>query len=971
MNRDAAIQAWLKRNQTTKFARFVEAVRERFGEIRPGEAPKGAARSLDPQLRRWHEGQDNLEGRADADTLKQAIADVLDVPPDELFPRPAKTDPSLFPIVEFEAIGPFDPRHESPCFESPFQQSRGPGVMLPEFDEPGINWFRPQQDASAKWVHAPSGSGRSFVSHWHRHHWKSHPWDRHDPRRPAPAVFVVEKLNDLRNVSWPPSTQPMIVELASADEDLGVLRELARHSVTVLAPFPCMAVEGQGPGEFAKLYAWREFAWAPGTSWRHAFVSWVGERIQRRGLDTLLDVVAFDRWADAVDPHCRIFNTPEALLGLLQVVHDHGERRLRERFGAELAREWLSVGFERYGQATVREVWLRESAPRAIEEMVAAWWSSPQLAWNDRIPEESWAALVPAEAAGSVDEARERVLRINAQLKRKVAASKKRELEAERERLLARPSSRGDVVQSLKAARLLRPREMGTLQMTPSWIPAAIASTRLKREIAHGPDVSWGRAAVDPSRQVDVDAALDTLSWQELNGAATRILASPDATSLPFVGAIEALFLAVGRKLRHGHAVPRACDAALSGVLDHQLRLLVRRIKGGLPAPRTRGGPHEPDQAGAHFLAACWDWSFARPRPADFDGTIHPWEFPGWSVPALDEVPPALRFHEGRERHGPLAEIERDGARRLAELSLQVLRRCSGDFRGGLLNAPAFLVVAAVACALDRRPSLPAVLRRVRESALPHDLAYRWISAMAEGERNAVLDAIWDTLLDEEQGVERLLLALAPVHHENLILETMNGRVSVPLSSLDEMLRARLPVEALRERIAGDGGWDDRRVAALIARVPDAYRLDLVQSLVDIACRPEASTYLVHALADVGIARPHEMVNVLMSLAENSPAAHRVVGTLWQIAPTQTLARATAAWRERGATNPWIDWMPVANLGAALAVFEAAPARPLSPSVRDWLARQLPGAGPLAERVWALMERDRTLSLSFGESSSE
>jgi len=957
MDREALIQGWMER-QKENFAGFVRAVRGRFGEISAGQSPQGKESSLDPQLRRWCAGHDNLDGRGDADELKQSIADVLEVPKERLFPAPTRSDPSLFPIAEFELIGPFDPKYEAPCFESALRQSDGPRALFAGRDDAEINWFRPEE-ASAKWVHAPAGTGRSFVAHWHQHRWKTHLWNRDDPGRFPPAVFVVQGLDDLREIAWPPSTQPMIVDLATASGDLQVLRALARHGAMVIAPFPCPVVED--PGELASLYAWREFEWAPGVAWRRAFIGWVGERVARRDVETLLDTSAVSNWLDAVDSHVRIFNTPETLLGILRFAHEHGEKRLQGRFGADLARDWLAAGFEGYGGTTVREVWLREAAPRAIEMMIAAWWSDPRLAWNDRIRVEDWETLVPADATGSADEAREEALRVAAQLRRKVTKPKRRELEKEHDRWLARPPGRGDVVRALAAARILRGRETGMLQLAPSWIPAAFVFTQLGREINRGSVSSWGRAAIDPSRQADVDAALDRLSWESLSKVIARVLDTFEVRSLPLVGAIEALFLAVGRKLRRGYAVPAACEEALDRLLAHQLPLLVIRVTSGLPAPRTRGGPHEPQQAGAHFLAACWDWSFARPRPVGFDALIHPWEFPGWSTPDLEALPAALRFHEGKGLRGPLAEIEWDGARRLAELSLRALKRCSGDFPHGELNGPSYLTVAAVALAHERRASLLAVLKKVRDGELPHDLAARWISETPEEERAAMLDAIWEALLGEGKTVEKLVLALAPAHRASRMREALTGRPSVPLSALDEMLRDRSPIEALCERAAADGGWNEERVALLVARAPDAFRMQLLQPLVDLARRPGAPRDLVDGLAVVGLARPEEMIDLLMVIAEDKRAAHRVVGTLWRIAPELIGSRAAEAWREHGATNPWIDWMPPENLGPALAVFESAPERSLSLGVRNWLARQLPAAGPLAERVWALLERDHKM----------
>ena len=98
---------------------------------------------------------------------------------------------------------------------------------------------------------------------------------------------------------------------------------------------------------------------------------------------------------------------------------------------------------------------------------------------------------------------------------------------------------------------------------------------------------------------------------------------------------------------------------------------------------------------------------------------------------------------------------------------------------------------------------------------------------------------------------------------------------------------------------------------------------------------------------------------MLVEIASDRHVAHDVVPALWDWRPDSLREWAEVAWRERDSTEPWITYMPRHRLGSVLEVFEAVPERRLSSSLLRWLSRTLPGAGPLADRIWALLEREQ------------
>lgn len=953
MDHRAHVDAWMKQGKET-FAGFARAVRERFKEMNHGSDPRGKPRSFDPQMRRWYDGDYDFGVHPDRDALRQAIADVLEVDVEVVFPREASNDPALLPIESFALLGAFDARHEEPCI-TPALVVRHTGAAMAVTDgfrpPDRFDWLRPRHRRPA-WVHVPPGAGQSFVAHWHRHHWKHQPWDPNDPSRLPPSVHVVDKLEELDALRWPPESQLMVVEVHEAGTDDGVLTRLRQHSAMVIAPFACprpTTVDGYPNG-------WMIVEWSPDVRWRRDFVAWVAARLKRLGLDdnSLLTEKAFVTWIDAVDPRCRLFDTPEALLGLLHFAHERGESKLAQSFGPELARMVLSAQLGRHQEDTTRGRWLRESAAAVVERVIAGGWGQPQLPWGRALRSEQWASLVPGDVVGSVDGGREEAREIRAKLKRKVTAAKRKELEEKLDEVLARPASAAEVVWALRQARLLRPYGVGTLQFAPGWVAAALVRGETERMIRDGDLAKWGRLAVDPTRRHLVDAALTKLDWEVLAQVATRALhAHRDSPTLGTLGAVEAIFLAVGTKLCNVE-MPTTLRARFAGVAALQVELLVPHYPQGMPAPRTRPGVNE--TGGAAFLAAGWAWSLDLPCPDVPLPEEVAWLFPGWARPALDHLSDDLTHHEGRALRGPLADVEEDGVYRLASIAPFVLDVCPGSLPER--HTPWFLVVAAIARAVRRGwdfdplvRSLPRpwhILTRVEHEvrALPDDL------------REQTLDGIWRALLAGRSTPEDLLLGLTSPG----AISAYNGRLldwEEVLSPLDARLRARLPLDALQARIRSEALWTEERVELLLARAPRASRNALARTFLDLPKQPGVLSPAIAGVTRAALQRPDEMFDVLVDIADDPHHAHDVVPLLWRTRPELVRERAVSLWRDRGSTDPWVSWGSEDAFESVLAVFEAVPERPLTPALLPWLSRRLVEVGALADRVWALLERDR------------
>jgi hypothetical protein len=949
----ARVDTWMKQNKRT-LADFVRAVRESFRARNEGRDPSGKPRSFDPQIRRWHDGVYDFGNHPDCDAIRQAIADVLDVELAVLFPRAEGHEPAQFPIESFSLLGPFDARHDDPCFTSALviRHTGGPMAVTDGFQPlPRFDWLRPRH-RSAAWVHTPPGAGRSFVAHWHSHRWKHHAWDPNNPSALPPSVHVVDKLEDLNAHRWPPETQRMVVEVREAGGDDGVLMPLRERRAIVLAPFECpraTTVDGYPAG-------WMRVEWSPDLPWRHDYVRWVSSRLQKIGLehDSLLDEQAFVKWIDEVDPRCRLFDTPEALLGLLEFVHGHGEAALARSFGPDLARTILTAQLARHQEDSARGQWLREFATSVVERMLAAGWRHAQLSWGRALLGEQWASLVPADAVGGVDGGREEARDLRAKLKHKVSAAERKKLELRLDEVLAQPPSASEVVGAFRQARLLRPCGIGALQFVPGWIADAAARGATEGMIQNDEPEVWGRLAVDPTRRSVVDTVLTNLPWEGLARVATRAARAHHARStLGTMGALEAVFAAVGAKVC-AVDLPVALREVFADVAAQQVGLLAPHYTNGLPAPRTRPGASE--TGGASFLAACWAWSFVLPRP-DFhlsEGAV--WLFPGWARPTLDRLPDAFNHHEGRSPRGPLADVEEDGIHRLAGLAPFVLDACPGSLPEH--RTPWYFAVAAIARATRRDWDFAPLVRSLPRRRHVFARLERELRALSDDLRTETISGIWRALLSEHALPEDLLLGLTSPGE----VAAYNGRLldwDDVLSPLDAMLRANLPLVALQERIRTHPHWDEGGVELLLARAPRNVRNDLARTFLDLPTPAGVLSPGVAGVARAALQRPDEMFDVLVTIADDPHHAYSVVPLLWRTRPELVRLRAEARWREHGATERWIFWGCDEAIESVLAVFEAVPERPLTPELTSLLSRKLPEVGALADRVWNLLEREQ------------
>lgn len=938
----ALVDVWESKNAPKKFPGAVWAS---WSET---EAPGVERASLRTLLSRWREGNATLEEHPG---LRNAIASVLSevrpVSTADLFSaRVGGRSPGAYPFRAFPALGEFDPAADEPFHAATLHPVTGPRPPDPQFS-PLFQTTPPSAVdllafpwSKRVWAALPPGAGRSFAANWVRH--RPPPVLRPGyllagPRPEVlslvtPSVEAVDAVDDER--------APLLVELEATNEQMRpFLARLAARpgSCTVLAPLALGL-----PGRDFEVLVWRADA-----AWRDGFVRWVERRLESLGnKGSRLDVPKFLAWTAHIDPDVTRFATPGDLLPLLDYAHTYGTETLTKHFGAELVRSVLGATIERVGGTSLRDRWLRELGVTTFQRMVRTWWRTPSLRWGADPTAAAWAGTVPPDAAPTTTEAGERARAIAKELKNeRLSKTRRTKLAEELNDLLPDDVPAREVVRALVEARVLRDVGVDALGVSPPWMVEAMVKTAVERSLAKdSPDV-WGRWCVDPARRPFVEERLFACDDALLTALVTRAVETFNAASLGSVAAVEALFVVVGDRLAREPRFASKRVPLLKWLADLQVGLLAPHYPNGLPAPRTRGGPHEPMKGGAVFVAAAWAWSL-RVEAARQPPESAAWLFPGWLSPSLEHIPDAFMFHDRERADGPGADAEVRGVEHKRALIPEVLERATGAFTGPDLagRIPRNFAEAAIPLALRRGWSLALLVQEFRapSPAESERLAQR-IEGLPGEERTQTIDALWEIVLGERTGLLEALCYFEPDE---------DFRRGFPRSALTVLLLERFPVEKIEAAVAAATRWNEHMGERLLRMTPAEHRPRVARAL------SKALGLQVHTVIDILKAFGRELAVVLV---EEATAAERrenwlVAHAVWEVAPeiARDLARHEYA---LGKIDPWITGMPEAHLGELVAVVEEHPSQPVPDSLRFWLSRRLVEVGPEAERVWDLLQR--------------
>lgn len=898
--------------------KLAKAVLERAEQ--EGRPLQTSYKTLHQSLRRWTLGEVPLARGQEHVAIRQHVAAVFGVGERELFPEPIPVDTALFISELLPEMGAFDPRRHDPCRMAWVARRRNPGGLRSAAVHEQIqivDCFNPDQRV---WFHTPPGVGRSFAMHWHRHRWLDRPWKRGRPSAPVPLVLTLESFDDAHShpdLQDRDQARPVVIEVSRGGGEAGVEAMLERiDQCLVLSPVPLPAQTGLRDVEtFANITT--VASWRPDRAWRETFVRWVAARLDAEGrLDGHEpdDIVGL---LDKLDPWCRLFDTPHAILSAFRLVLDYGENALEE-FNATLAEDF--VGDEMGRRAGGVKPAYRKLVLEGLRRGAVKAWDNRSQRWLAERTRSLWNELLLAETT---------------------SARKPRKAE----------QSLPDPASALIDAGFLRESSPAQYLLTPAWISAAMAREHLRATVCDPASREWALHALDPSRQFELDHVLANLEWDELVSLVERVLSNFSDARLPDVAAVESLFLAVGGRIESASLSARE-KKMLRRLVDQQVALLLPRPHPETPVPQTRAGLGDGVRGGAHFASTCWRWSFSALEHT-VDATLA-WLFPGWSTPSLPALPNGLRAHNMMFVDDEFAAIERAGLEHFIRLAPRVIARCD-DARCQPSYLPLFLK-AAVLIDYDRRTEM--LVRLLELSLNDHGLSRllsEYVEALSQARQKATMAALWSLLVRTTLPLIDLLLAFSDIHQRSHRRFVPGG--SSPSSPMTQRLLNVVSAEDLATLVRRDAPWNHNDLIALVMRAPAGTESTLLQTALE--CTPEAErAQLTHALLTLVNARS-DLRPTIRPWISGGGLGPQVVPELWRIDPEGSAAFALEAWRDHGSLDPWLTYFDPQQLSHIIEVFERVPERPMPGDWQSWLAQQLCASGPLGDRIWALLARER------------
>lgn len=358
----------------------------------------------------------------------------------------------------------------------------------------------------------------------------------------------------------------------------------------------------------------KRWTWALTPDWRMELLTWVDARMSRDHTDTLFSAEDAQKWLNRFDPQSTWFSTPSGLLQLCQIMHSVPYTKLPRPSdkdgGLKLAKRLFHDGpAYRHTQ---------------MAQLACNRWESRGAAWNGSLPMDTWLSLSPGALVAVSPEALKNIARGK-----------------------SLTGVRNDIQQLAESAELGSPDALlngGLIHADPdggydfqrTTLAALLVRDKLLHQITHESVSNWGWACFDAHRRPLADAVLDAISIEQLFAISQRVLSESTASdtldSAAIVGASEALFIAVSRRIADGESIQPAAFLPLAQVIV--MRLDMASVEWALPEPLSR--PMQTDDDRLRWITACWAWSLL--PNTNTNAPTDSWLFPGWCT-TLPEVP--------------------------------------------------------------------------------------------------------------------------------------------------------------------------------------------------------------------------------------------------------------------------------------------------------------------------------------------
>ena len=363
------------------------------------------------------------------------------------------------------------------------------------------------------------------------------------------------------------------------------------------------------PGPIGEFKRWK---WTLRPNWRVDLLTWVEARLNRSEADTIFAADGAEKWLNRFDPQSTWFSTPSDVLQLCQIMHTVAYTKLpnpsNKDGGMKLAKLLFKVG------PAYRHTQLAQLAHNR--------WDNRDIPWNGSLPMDVWLSFSPDSLAAVSPAALTEIARGT-----NLVAVKK---EIERLKISA---ELGDP-NALLTSGLIQANLSGEYDFQLRTVAALLVRDRLVHQVANEAAASWGWACFDAERRPVVDAVLDSISLEQLLAAGQRLVSEQTTEELTgsaaIIGASEALFMAVGRRISDGESIHAGDMTPLAKVVTARLNMASAEWE--LPPPWSR--PMQTDDDKLQWITACWAWS----QLPNAEAPVDSWLFPGWCQ-TLPEVP--------------------------------------------------------------------------------------------------------------------------------------------------------------------------------------------------------------------------------------------------------------------------------------------------------------------------------------------
>ena len=361
------------------------------------------------------------------------------------------------------------------------------------------------------------------------------------------------------------------------------------------------------PGRSATLKRW---TWTLLPDWRIQLLKLVDAHISQHNVDSLYSEQRITDWLEAFDPSGVWFCTTTDLLHLCRMGHYRGTKlpgtsdvNAGQQFAMSLPQKEMPF------------------SGMQLTQLAKLRWQRGDLPWKGALPLETWHALAPAGMTTAIREAlNEIALAQNEPARLQAAAQLAMRLEASNPEWLL-------------ASGLLKQERRGFFEFQHRALANLAVRDYLIHQITQETVDTWAMTCFEEQRRSMLDAALDAVSLADLINVTEKLdLITQD--SAMNIGASEALFMAVARKIAKGEEFPSSYIAALAPLAQCVVgRLDFTEGEWSLPKPWSRPSASQDEQI--EWVSACWAWSLL----PEIGMTIsEKWLFPGWCM-SLGEAP--------------------------------------------------------------------------------------------------------------------------------------------------------------------------------------------------------------------------------------------------------------------------------------------------------------------------------------------